>query len=170
MLYKTMVEFFLGKWADGFEKPYLGKSKASESGGGVVQRDGEGSGRIMLNLSENEADRFVRSQPLVYKDAETVDETVFNLRKMSELPYALVMSEQTDMAKTEVFCNLNWLYNKARALGLERYMVEFWQNQLYNAKDGHKSILKKNQDGNFFRKTPDFRVFHSGCSPFKFFF
>ncbi|XP_064625675.1 NACHT domain- and WD repeat-containing protein 1-like [Lineus longissimus] len=122
-LYKTMVEFFLGKWADGFEKPFLGKT--SESGGVVQKGGGKGSKRITLNLEENEADRFVKSQPLIYKEGATPKETVFNLRKMSELPYALVMSEQADMAKSEVFCNLTWLYNKAKALGLESILDDF---------------------------------------------
>ena len=73
---KSLGEYFLGTWASR-DKPYFDK-------------DGN-------NL---EADRLVAKQPLVFANKENMENIVFNLRKFSELPYALIGAKMRLMSNT----------------------------------------------------------------------
>ena len=76
----------------------------------------------------SEADRYVANQPLVFKESSDNEKsgstkTVFNLRKMNELPHHLCKTctpQNMDQLKSEVLCNFDWLYEKTRALGIMR--------------------------------------------------
>ena len=99
-----LADFFSGTWASGSLKSYT---------------DRKGNTSM--------AERHVASQPLVFKesssdDPSTAKKAVFNLRKMSELPYHLCNGtmKDCDRLKAEVLCNFDWLYEKLRAVGIMR--------------------------------------------------
>ena len=62
----SLAEYFIGKWGPGTNKPYVDHKTGKDS----------------------EADRFVAKQPLVFSGKGP--KTIFNHRKMGELPYNLV--------------------------------------------------------------------------------
>ena len=70
-LHQALAEYFLGKWSDGVKKPYVDHKTGKDS----------------------EAERFVAKQPFVFSDKG--GHTVYNLRKMSELPYNLIKVNKT---------------------------------------------------------------------------
>lgn len=61
------------------------------------------------NLDINDADRQVPSQPLKF------GQSVYNYRKLSELPYHLLYSNQLDKLKNLALCNYNWIHTKLKA-------------------------------------------------------
>ena len=91
------VDYFLGKWSTDAKKPYCDKK-------GV----------------RGEEDRLVSPQPHVFKEATIDNAALFNLRKMSELPYHLILAGDVGRLKEEVLCNFDWLYQKMRAKGFDR--------------------------------------------------
>ena len=99
-IHKNMSEYFLGKWSDGVKKPYVNK---------------EGKEVFM--------DRLVTKQPLMF-DAND-DKPIFNLRKLSELPYHLLHSGQLDKVKEEALCNMEFLLAKLRGTSLEIVLDDF---------------------------------------------
>ena len=67
-----------------------------------------------------DADRMVAQQPLVFKEDETSGGAVFNRRKMSELPYHLTRAKDVETLKREALCNFRFIYEKTRAMGIDR--------------------------------------------------
>lgn len=67
--------------------------------------------------NSSSADRFVAKQPLNFSDK--VSTGLYNLRKMSELPYHLVMAGDLEGLKEHIFMNFEWLYNKTKAVGID---------------------------------------------------
>ncbi|XP_064636934.1 NACHT domain- and WD repeat-containing protein 1-like isoform X2 [Lineus longissimus] len=98
----ALADYFIGKWSGKVKKPYKDKK-------GVPC----------------EAERFVSAQPLVYKEADNPDDVICNYRKMSELPYNLIMSGNIDLLKKQVFCNMLFLYQKIRASGIDSVLDDF---------------------------------------------
>ena len=96
ILYKIIVEYFLGLWADGKYKNY-------------VDRKG----------NEGASDRLVPAMPYQYK-AAAEGQSQYNLRKMAELPHALTLAEDVDALKEHAFFNFDFLYCKLKALSLDR--------------------------------------------------
>ena len=99
-MHEQLANFFSGTWAAGAVKGY---------------RDRRGNSAA--------AERFVASQPLVFKEGDGATGTVFNLRKMNELPYhlcKLCSPRNFDRLKAEVLCNYDFLYEKIRAQGIMR--------------------------------------------------
>ena len=99
-IHATMSEYFLGKWSDGAKKPYVNK---------------EGREVFM--------DRLVTKQPLLFDKSD--DKPIFNLRKLSELPYHLLKSGQLDKVKEEAFCNLEFVLAKLRGTSLEIVLEDY---------------------------------------------
>ncbi|XP_070570769.1 NACHT domain- and WD repeat-containing protein 1-like isoform X2 [Ptychodera flava] len=86
-IHSMLAEYFLGTYADG-------KCKFLN----LVKRK-----KILTN-----ADRQVASQPLEYQKG------VFNLRKLSELPYHLLHAGNLEKLKEEVLCRFDWILTKLR--------------------------------------------------------
>ncbi|CAH1777750.1 unnamed protein product [Owenia fusiformis] len=101
-LHENLAYFFLGTWA-GVSKPYKNKD------GAIV-----------------EADRYLSPQPIEYQPG------VFNLHKLSELPYHLLHAgpKMLDALKSEVILNFSFLLAKIKAQGLSSV-----QEDLVNAAD-----------------------------------
>lgn len=111
-MHGQLADFFSGKWAEGALKSYTARKGKSGM-----------------------AERHVASQPLVFKES-TNEKTVFNLRKMNELPYHLCnmcTPKDFDRLKAEVLCSFDWLYEKTRALGIMRFVVSLPENMSVNA-------------------------------------
>eukprot|EP00794_Sanderia_malayensis_P012962 gene12962-14292_t len=102
--HRALADYFMGVWADGNKKPY--KSK-------------DGS----MCFSE----RLVASQPVMFKTDHqcSYEGQQFNLRKLSELPYHLVMSADLEVLKRECLCNYEFLLTQLRARGLSEVMDNF---------------------------------------------
>ena len=94
---KSISEYFLGTW-EGRDKPYVDKN-----------------GNQLAN-------RLVAKQPLVFTNSE---DSVYNLRKFSELPHALVGARMLECLKGDVLCNYEWLFTKLRATSFRDVINDF---------------------------------------------
>ena len=94
-IHSKLAEFFSGKWANGAAKPYVDKE-----------------GHTLLK------DRLVAAQPLVFH-SENTEGTIFNLRKLNELPYHLLHSGDRKRLKEMTLCNFEFLLTKLRATSTE---------------------------------------------------
>ena len=103
-VHATLADYFLGLWANGTKKPFKGKD-----------------GAIQL------MDRLVASQPIIFQSAHHCSSTVssINLRKLSELPFHLLMSNDIELLKKECLCNYEFLLNHLRSRGLSEVLDNF---------------------------------------------
>ncbi|XP_032219851.2 uncharacterized protein LOC5519197 [Nematostella vectensis] len=99
-LHANMAEYFLGTWSDGKKKTFTSKKGETMS-----------------------MDRFVSSQPLMFD--EKSEKPIYNLRKLSELPYHLVLSAQLEKLKANALCNFKFLVTKLRARSLDAVLEDF---------------------------------------------
>ena len=99
-IHANMSDYFLGKWSSGVKKPFVNK---------------EGK--------ELSMDRLVPKQPLMFDSRE--DKEIFNLRKLSELPFHLLHSGNLEMMKEECLCNFEFLLAKIRGVSLQVLMGDF---------------------------------------------
>ena len=98
---KSIGEYFLGTWSSR-EKPYQDK-------------DG----------NDLKADRLVAKQPLVYTSTHSADDTIYNLRKFSELPHSLIGAGMLNSLKENVLCNYQWLFTKLLATSFRDVITDF---------------------------------------------
>lgn len=99
--HRALSDYFLGVWANGVKKPY------------ETVNNGEGL----------EADRFVSSQPWKFEGSQKTKN--FNYRKINELPYHLVLCNDTETLKREVLCNFTFLLTCLEAYSLRDLMDNF---------------------------------------------
>ena len=99
-IHSYMSDYFLGKWSGGVKKPFENK---------------EGEKKSM--------DRLVPKQPLMFDSRE--GKQIFNLRKLSELPFHLLHSENLDKMKEECLCNFEFLLAKIRGTSVPQLMSDF---------------------------------------------
>ena len=99
-IHSYMSDYFLGKWSGGVKKPFENK---------------EGEKKSM--------DRLVPKQPLMFDSREGKE--IFNLRKLSELPFHLLLSENLDKMKEECLCNFEFLLAKIRGTSVPQLMSDF---------------------------------------------
>ena len=99
-IHSYMSDYFLGKWSGGVKKPFENK---------------EGEKKSM--------DRLVPKQPLMFDSPE--GKQIFNLRKLSELPFHLLHSENLDEMKEECLCNFEFLLAKIRGTSVPQLMSDF---------------------------------------------
>lgn len=66
-----------------------------------------------------EADRQVSSQPLMFS------KSVFNLRKLSEMPFHLIHSGQDATLDSEVLFNFEWIQGKERGQSLNDVLEDY---------------------------------------------
>ncbi|KAK3736404.1 hypothetical protein QZH41_017906 [Actinostola sp. cb2023] len=99
-IHANLSEYFLGTWAQGKKKPY-------------VNRKGE-------SLQD---DRLVSDQPMLFGTSD--ENPIYNLRKLSELPYHLFHAKQYDKMKDEVLCNFEFLLAKLRGTSVANVLEDF---------------------------------------------
>ena len=99
-IHSYMSDYFLGKWSGGVKKPFENK---------------EGEKKSM--------DRLVAKQPLMFDSPEGKE--IFNLRKLSELPFHLLHSDNLDEMKEECLCNFEFLLAKIRGTSVPQLMSDF---------------------------------------------
>lgn len=97
-IHQSLSEYFEGIWS--------GKERKSIT---LIHR----------NLTLDNADRQVATQPLRFS------EDVFNLRKLNELPYHMLLSRQLEKLKLLALCNFQWLHTKLSASGFQKVMHDF---------------------------------------------
>ena len=66
-----------------------------------------------------DADRQVSSQPLMFS------KSVFNLRKLSEMPFHLIHSGHTGELDDEVLFNFEWINSKIRGQSLNDVLEDY---------------------------------------------
>lgn len=98
--HQALSNYFLGVWANGRKKPY--KTTKGE---------------------ELEADRFVSHQPWTFEGNKKPKN--FNYRKINELPYHLVLCNDTETLKREVLCNFTFLLTCLESYSLRELMDDF---------------------------------------------
>ena len=99
-IHLSMSEYFLGKWSDGAKKSFVDK-----------------------NGREGSMDRLVPRQPLMFDTNE--DKSIFNLRKLSELPHHLLYANQPKTLKEEALCNFEFLLTKIQAVSVDGLLQDF---------------------------------------------
>ena len=99
-IHGNMSDYFLGEWSGGVKKPFVNK---------------EGK--------EMSMDRLVPKQPLIFDSAD--GKQIFNLRKLSELPFHLLHSGNLEQMKEECLCNFEFLFAKLRGTSLQILMGDF---------------------------------------------
>ena len=66
-----------------------------------------------------DADRQVSSQPMMFS------KSVFNLRKLSEMPTHLIHSGHTDTLYSEILFNFEWINGKIRGQSLNDVLEDY---------------------------------------------
>ncbi|KAL8605123.1 hypothetical protein ACOMHN_018924 [Nucella lapillus] len=108
-IYRSLAEYFQGAWSGSAQKPFTYSKQMTA--------------RLELGHDQGKACRFVPDMPLVFRSSEVSER--FNLRKMSELPFALLFSYQFDLIRTACFCNYGWLHTKLRATSVQQVLADF---------------------------------------------
>ncbi|ESO83266.1 hypothetical protein LOTGIDRAFT_236714 [Lottia gigantea] len=99
--HKALAEYFRGIWVDK-PKPYAGNDKG--------------------------ADRLLSPQPLYFEPENpnpSGSDRVYNLRKLNELPYHLLSSQQNSLLKSETLCNFEWILAKLCGTSLTALLEEY---------------------------------------------
>ena len=99
-IHANMSDYFLGKWSGGVKKSFINK---------------EGK--------EISMDRLVPKQPLMFDTREGKE--MYNLRKLSELPFHLLHSGNLEQMREECLCNFEFLLAKLRGTSLQVLMTDF---------------------------------------------
>ena len=94
----TLAEFFVGTWSDGKNKPII-----------MTKR----------GMTYNIANRQVASQPL------TLGEGHYNLRKLSELPHALIKCREFSLLYLHVVFNFEWILTKIKATSINDVLLDY---------------------------------------------
>ena len=97
-IHEALSEFFEGVWSREKHKPIT-----------LIHR----------NLTLNNANRQVAKQPIKFSTE------VFNIRKLNELPYHLLISRQMEKLKSIALCNFQWLSTKLEVTGFQNMMQDF---------------------------------------------
>lgn len=114
-IHSKMSEYFLGTWS-AKKKPYVDKSGA-----------------------KNSMERLVAKQPLMFDTS--LKNPVFNLRKLSELPFHLLRSHQNNKLVQECLGNFEFLLAKLRGLSLEHVLDDFSSYLEVKGEDGDVRLL-----------------------------
>lgn len=102
------------------------------------------------NLSLQNADRQVASQPLQFSTS------VFNYRKLTELPFHFLYSRQIDKLRHVVLCNYKWIFTKLKATGYVS-LIQDYVTTLNEIRDEDISLLcdALSLSGSNIRNVPD---------------
>ena len=122
--HSALADYYMGRWSRGRKKPFRYSV--------VLTR------RLKMTTSDSEADRKITTQPLKWK-TKTPQGTVkiqYNLRKLSELPYHLYVSERHRELLQQVFYNYKWLHTKLRATSLTELLGDL--SMVHKANKGHR--------------------------------
>ncbi|KAL9973170.1 hypothetical protein ACROYT_G019587 [Oculina patagonica] len=115
-IHTNMSDYFLGKWSGGVKKPYVNK---------------EGK--------EMSMDRLVPKQPLMFDSREGKE--IYNLRKLSELPFHLLRSGNLEKMREECLCNFEFLLAKLRGTSLQVLISDFSSYLNAKPKDDDVELL-----------------------------
>ncbi|KAI3386911.1 hypothetical protein SNEBB_004259 [Seison nebaliae] len=109
-IHKQMSEYFSGMWA-GKAKPF----KYSDSQ------------MKMFHLAEvdGEANRKVPSQPNFFLDKERMNVLRYNIRRMNELPYHYIRSQQPDVLCEDILFNYEFVHSKLSALPMSMLIENY---------------------------------------------
>ena len=115
-IHANMSDYFLGTWSGGVKKPFVNKED-----------------------KEMSMDRLVPKQPLMFDSRE--DKEIFNLRKLSELPFHLLHSGNLEQMREECLCNFESLLAKLRGTSLQVLMGDFSSYLNVKPKDDDVELL-----------------------------
>ena len=130
ILHFILSEYFSGTWANG-------RSKSVK----LTHRD----------IYMKDSVRQVAMQPLLF------GKTVYNFRKLTELPYHLLYSEQIEELRNKVLCNYEWVYTKLKATGYVSLMQDYITTLGEHKDDNDISLMCEalSLSGSNIRNNPD---------------
>ena len=97
-IHLALSEFFEGLWSGQRRKPIT-----------LIHR----------KLTLDNANRQVAMQPIKFSKG------VFNIRKLNELPFHLLLSKQLEKLKSIAICNFEWLHTKLTVTGFQNVIQDF---------------------------------------------
>ena len=103
IIHANMAEYFMGVWGGGRKKPFTYSAFIKS--------------RLALTVDDGEEDRDVPSQPLELRRGK--NGTIYNKRKLSELPYHLSVCKKFDVLTEICVFSYHWLWTKLRVTGLQ---------------------------------------------------
>lgn len=112
-IHNILAHYFLGTWGGGAKKPFKYSQKQINF--------------LNIKSAEGLEDRKVPVQPLVFGkivNEKSLEEN-FNMRKLSELPYHLLMSKMYVDLRRKVLFNYEWLYTKLTAMSLHDALSDY---------------------------------------------
>ena len=92
-------------------------------------------------------DRLVAKQPLSFQINQ--EQTIFNYRKLTELPHHLLCSAQLDELKKETLCSFEFLLAKLTATSIDVVLEDFTDARNVWGDDDDIRIVER-----FFRRWP----------------
>ena len=98
-----MAEYFMGVWGGGRKKPFTYSAFIKS--------------RLALTVDDGEEDRNVPKQPLELRWGN--NGTIYNKRKLNELPYHLMLCKRFDVLSDICVFNYQWLWTKLKVAGLQ---------------------------------------------------
>lgn len=107
-MHTNLASYFMGVWS--------GKEKAFKYSSFLKSR-------LALTTDDGAEDRNVPLHPLVL--CHSVVGAMFNLRKLTELPYHLIRSGNKEALYEKCFFNYYWLWTKITACGLQFVVEDF---------------------------------------------
>ncbi|XP_033746900.1 NACHT and WD repeat domain-containing protein 2-like [Pecten maximus] len=107
-IHTNIADYYLGKWSGARKKPFQYPSLLMTK-------------RKIVN-AESEACRLLPKQPYLF-GTSIVDER-YNLRKMTQLPYSLMMSERYDDLREKALCNFDHLYYRIKSSSLQQLLTD----------------------------------------------
>lgn len=106
-IHANLADYFTGTWS-GKSKPFRFSEFLKN--------------RLALTYESGEEDRRVPEQPLIF--TQSAGRNLLNKRKLAELPYHLVRSQNFNTMKEMCVFNYNWLWTKVTAYGLQMVLED----------------------------------------------
>nr|XP_002741812.1 PREDICTED: leucine-rich repeat and WD repeat-containing protein KIAA1239-like [Saccoglossus kowalevskii] len=108
-LHIMCAQYFLGNWSGGKKKPFHYTS--------------EQMNKFNKTRKEDEEDRKVAPQPYIFQAGSGA--TQYNVRKLEQLPYHLIHSNDVKKLKEHTLCNYEFILNKLMGMNLAEVLQDF---------------------------------------------
>ena len=111
LIHSALADYFMGTWGGMKSKPYTYTDSLAE--------------RLHIKNKMSSAVRYVPEQPLIFSSFISSEmDTLFNLRKLNQMPYHLAKADRIDELKINVLFNYEWLYTKLRASTVQNVICD----------------------------------------------
>ncbi|XP_064618536.1 NACHT and WD repeat domain-containing protein 2-like [Lineus longissimus] len=108
--HRHLADYYLGRWGGIAKKPFQYPLKMAE--------------KFHLQNRNCSACRYVPEQPVIFITNNGLKK-IYNLRKLSQLPYHLAKSYNHALLKSEVYFNHDWIYAKLKVCSLAELLTDY---------------------------------------------